>query len=398
MATVTLNKGNFVIIGFDENNQYVEKFGVILDYTNEDGGWVKVKNLVSMNDLMEINEIQQYSVSTLGSASKLQTFEKDNGERVYEDLKSTIRRNSEISQERVLESRTRPPMVQTVPYEALRPEVVDTDIEDSPVYMEESSERQDSPIQSTPPNIVYDEISLGIEANVFTIGLDGGDMKTILKIAEESPDIVFNIIDNAMKNNGHITLQYIPNYLRKTFITLKINDIQEFNTTIIEPNTLYKINSDTESGYFKFLGKDGNGRDTWLCKVERGFEKLISYLNIIPDNYFDGYLIEEITDPNLIGRINNDFSTVILSSELNSILHEYTGVKPIKSKRNELKNLIDSDDLGDAWEKAITLYYFMGGELDWDNVDYSTFKTASSLKKLAIAKRDTEIQKKLESV
>jgi len=391
MATLTLNKGNYVIIGQEINGRYIENFGVIEDYTTNDGGWLKIKHLIFLNDMQEVNTIVQYSARELGGIPKLETFSIEEGEMIFNDLKRTVDRRVELDSPR--QGRI---ITDTLDERNIRRderELQEELVEPSPVEPPSEEQAVEASVQYQYPTVISEmEEVINIEQKSFTLSLEAGDMKTIMKIAEENPASVFNIIDQAIYNNGHITMQYIHNHLRGTFINLKLEQLKAFENIIPEREIIYKIYDENKSGYFKYLGLN-----FWLVWNNQGFDFNSEFI-LATDNYFDGYLIEKVIDQDAINAFNENFDSFIISKEVIEDIENNFEDKAIRVKLSEERSKITSEDLGKDWEKAIAYYYFVGGDLKWPEIDYSTFESASSLKKLAIARKDVELQQKLKTI
>jgi len=371
---MTLNRGNYVIIGQNENDSYTEFFGVVEDYTTEDGGWLKIKFLVNVSEMTEISEIKNYSVSELATIPKLESVSSEEGEAMYSSLKMTIDQRRNRLPGRGRASAT----VESA--QAASPEAVS----DEPIQQEETVQEARRPLHIPTEERIENE-----ELKKFSINLEAGDMKTILAIGEKSPKKVFGIIDNAIEENGHIVFSYISHSMKQEFIEIKLEYLSKYERVDFQKNTCYHIKHNDEEIKVLYLGST-----FWFVEKIRGFEKITDNFISLKPSFFDKMNISVCPVPDSIERLVNGGP---LSEDVSYDINENRKIWTVDSLRENEIPSISSEMLGKQWEDTITFYYFMGGELIWKNLELNTFSSKDAIQKLAIARKDKSVLEMLEA-
>ncbi len=392
MATVTLDVDNWVMLGREISGQYVEQFGKILDFAPDETTpgvhWLKIKMMIDIQRNSIIDDIQNINSRELTSVPKLEVYPADEGQSILEHFRTRIADREARNNERAERPRTAR-AVRTTPTteDEPRPETdqaVESDMNDDEVEQERTIGRMPVAISDN-----SEEIQPVLKA--FSINLGTGDMKTIMKIAEKDPAKVFDIVDRAVLENGHTTLNYIDSNLRSIFIDLKINNLSSFSSITLKKNASYVISNSTHSTDAVYLGENywvlPEGGAT-LEEIAPGFVKIDSSIlkkySIVEEIERSGAIL--LSCESIIDEIDSDFR---------SDMEHFEEAKITVTNSTALEK-ITNDLLGDAWVSTITYYYFMGGDLKWDALDLSSFSTADSIHKLASSKNDTKVLEMLQ--
>jgi hypothetical protein len=374
MATLTLNRGNYVLIGEENDGVYQEIFGLIEDYHTEGGqSWLKIKILFDIGNMQRLENIKQYNSRDLGSIPKLETFASDEGSRILEGMYETAERRAHQNRGRTIR------------------EAVQEAAEPAPT---QDTSETDEPRSVTEPTFIYtEELEETEQLKSFSLNLETGDMKTIMIIAEENPKKVFSIIDHAVSENGHIVLSYISEHLRSTFIELKIDQLKNTDKIILEKGTSYLIKDQDNQMEALYLGYN-----TWIVNVQKGFSYINDHFIRINPEVFTGMHILKL--PEATSQLNESLSQLdnCINPDLETAILEDTSRIAIAIQRQEPVSCITSQMLGKAWTDTITYFYFTGGNLKWSELDLLSFEDVPSIKKLAIARKDTDLLELLKAV
>jgi hypothetical protein len=241
---------------------------------------------------------------------------------------------------------------------------------------------------------------MNIDAKEFSMNMEAGDMKTILKIAEKSPTRVFSILNQAIQENGHIVLGYMSQSLRTKIIDLKIESLKTVNKMQLEHNKIYRFKRGAEIATGIYLGDKFWVLPRSLTRVSEINEMVVR----IPEDFLESFTGELISDSDIIDDVEN-LCRSTMSSLPDQVLYaldlarskgtlDYDQQFKLESEPDR----ITSDLMGIEWEKTITYYYFMGGEIQWKDIDLNTFRDKKSLMKLASIRKDDYVLGLLEEV
>jgi hypothetical protein len=187
-------------------------------------------------------------------------------------------------------------------------------------------------------------------------------------------------------------MSYVNSHLRSTFITLKINDLNNYDTITIEKAKCYEIKNGEEKMQAYYLGAH-----CWLINIENGFQKIAavnnSFVEIKP-TYFTKMKVKEIDIPQSIRTIRNGST---YRSDIRDMIDDDMETHNLLIKREEEIEMITDLDLGKKWVDTITYYYFTGGEFKWPELNITTFENLDSIKKLAIARKDNQVLEMLKA-
>jgi hypothetical protein len=254
-------------------------------------------------------------------------------------------------------------------------------------------ENDDCPvIHPNSPTIV--EESLDVEMKSFSLNLETGDVKTLIKIAEENPKKVFPIIDRAINEHGHIALGYIQENLRKAFIDIKLSKLKEYEDISISKGDVYIFRKPDSEMVAQFLG----GGNLWWVEIIEGFSEFQNELMIINQNHLKDVIAEKVENSAIHVKFRDVIREYRFSDEVSYAIQRDNLPFIFEAKRPAEIEKITSEMLGKKWEDTLVYYYFLGGSIKWSDIDVGTFEAKTSLKKLAVARKDEDLLQRLEEV
>jgi len=421
MATLTLDRGNFVLLGLNNEGRYNEFFGQIVDYREDENNrgtyWLKIQVSYEVREMREHDELISISSTELGSIPKLESFDQEEGERIIEGFKETLeRRARDIRDAENLERRReRTRLAQEA--DQLE-EIQDIEEQDSEEVESDQDEDRRRPrprtgqpteamasLEPSPPppdatlQIVGDDVPLVVDAKEFSLNMESGDMKTILKIAEKSPARVFGVIDKAVHENGHLVFNYMTQNLRTKIIDLKISATKVNEEIMLVHGKTYKINKGNEQGIGVYLGRGYWVFPRSLTQISDINEALVK----LPENFLENFSCELVENQAILDDVQNLVKATVetLPDEVRYYLDEGISNNTLDYSQtfklsSELEK-ITAENFGEEWEKTITYYYFIGGEFQWDDIALDTFSDKDSIIKLATVREDEHVLGLLEA-
>lgn len=232
-----------------------------------------------------------------------------------------------------------------------------------------------------------------VDRKDFDLGLEAGDMKTVISIAAKSPESIFSIIDQAVEQNGHITFHYMDNDIKKKMISLKIDKLTTTVNMTFEKGKAYLFKYEEHTAEGIYLGDR-----VWIMPSDTNNIEMFDNDFIAVDADVMGLcLVTEIYGTQMIALVEK---ANLIKEGIAADIIEHMDTLPMTKVYNVLSSGesidITSELLGEKWVGAITYYYFTGGELVWDKLKLNTFDTQESLKKLADSRHDTTVLEMIE--
>ena len=472
MASVQLDRGNFVLLGKNVNGEYMESFCEIMDMVEDEATvglhWLKLKVKVDTIHMNLQDELELINSNELSSVPKLEVYGAEEGAEILVSLQDRIesRRMADEARQRMQEvmlpevtetpvattAPTRATPTHATPVETLAQEFIaerilseEEDIEDiseedaarqrrrealtvrrrrqtteeglnagfttmpvraerpSRAELREAADPYDNTEAPTPepapepeptitPTLLAPEVNdFQLSAKGFNTNLYSGDMKTILKIAEESPDKVYAVVSKAVLENGHTIMDELSSDMREQFINLRINELEKFMDIEIRKNSVYEFNHHGILSRGMFLGLD-----SWIFMEDEEnhngfvmFDPVLYKENIITEITGNG-----VTDVALkVGRMLPN-----IEPGFKERLDESPDTKIITVKVGDIPERFNAEDFGKEWENAIVYAYFLETQINWDKIDMASFKEVDAIRLLAEARDDNRVLEGFERV
>ena len=435
MATVNLDRGNFVLLGKnDSTGVYTEVYAKILDMSEDASRpgthWIKIKEYVNTREMTTMENISQISSSELTTVPKLEIFSAEDGVGILETLRRRISENEARAEEaeraRVMsapveESDPEGEMTRRVreagepadingdarPYTgATNPNPVDGQATvrqnrttrlrgEAPLIR--SDEVVQAPVQEPAPSIMPSLLepegeNLQVNTKTFNTGLYSGDMKTIIAIAEEAPEKVFNVLNQSIIESGHLVMALLSKELRAKIIDLKILELQTYQTITIQKNGVYSFMKEGVESQAVYLGDN-----TWMFTTV-GNDSLPTqdgFIKIHPEVYKD-YMVSEITGPEVNGIVLKVGEMLTeIDRDVKDMLESSEDSAQIIVKNPLEKEKYDSTDIGQEWVSAITYAYLLDTNINWEKIDARSFKDVEAIGALAQVRQDEVLLEEL---